>query len=477
MDIFQRSLDELSDAIRTKQLPAESCVEHFARIHRTREPAVSAFITPDYDAALAAVRSSGAVDGPLTGIPIAVKDGICTCDLRTTAGSLILEHFVPPYDATVVRKLRAAGAAVVGKTNMDEFAMGSSTENSAFGCSRNPWNTRRVPGGSSGGSAAAVATGMVPMALGSDTGGSIRQPASFCGITGLKPTYGRVSRFGLIAFASSLDQVGPMTRTAQDAAVVLRVIAGHDPQDSTSARRPVPDYVDAITQPIDGLRMGICREHFDPGLDSDVGAAVMSAVDELQSQGAMIQEVSLPHSKFAIPAYYVLAPCEASSNLARYDGVRYTSRTAADELESMYSQTRGRLFGAEVRRRVLLGTYALSSGYYDEYYLTASRVRRLIKRDYDLVFDQVDLIIGPTTPTVAFPIGERIDDPVRMYLADIYTVAANLAGLPAISIPCGLSNGMPVGLQLQGRAYDEETLLRVAHQFQMRTDWHLRRPA
>jgi aspartyl-tRNA(Asn)/glutamyl-tRNA(Gln) amidotransferase subunit A len=427
-------------------------------------------------------RAAGKPVGQLAGLPIAIKDGICTAGLRTTAGSKMLEDFVPPYDATIVSRLNDADAIVIGKTNMDEFAMGSSTENSFFGVAKNPWNEQHVPGGSSGGSAACVAGGLAPVAIGSDTGGSIRQPAAFCGITGLKPTYGRVSRYGLIAFASSLDQIGPMTSTVEDAALIMSVIAGHDSRDSTSAKNELPDFLNSIadtvgSKPLAGIRIGVCQEHFEAGLDSEVESAVRESTKVFEALGAEIKHVRLPNTKFAVATYYVVAPCEASSNLSRYDGVRYTHRAAAEDLEQMYCETRAEGFGEEVKKRIMLGTHALSSGYYDAYYLKASKVRRLIKQDYDLAFESVDLILGPTTPTPAFEIGQHSQDPLAMYLADIYTVSANLAGVPAISIPCGLSgSGLPIGLQLQARSFEEATLLKTAHQFQQATDWHQRRP-
>jgi aspartyl-tRNA(Asn)/glutamyl-tRNA(Gln) amidotransferase subunit A len=416
----------------------------------------------------------------------------------------MLENFCPPYDATVVARLKAADAVLIGKTNMDEIAMGGSNENSAFQVTHNPWDLSRIPGGSSGGSAACVAARMAPLAVGSDTGGSIRCPASLCGIAGLKPTYGRVSRYGLVAFASSLDQVGPLAYTAEDTALLLEVLAGHDPLDSTSMDLPVPRYTETVGRPLEGLRIGLVREHFGPGLDAEVEAAVREAVGVYQSLGAAVTELSLPHSRYAVATYYVIAPCEASSNLARYDGVHYGYRTeekqmAADlqaqrsELEKagqeaalksldnplirMYRRSRAEGFGAEVKRRIMLGTYALSAGYYDAYYLKALKVRRLIRQDFDRAFAEVDLIVGPVTPTPAFKIGEKIDDPLAMYLFDLYTVSTNLAGLPGMSIPCGLSSaGLPIGLHLQAPPFAEERLLRGAHMFQQATDWHTRRP-
>lgn len=407
---------------------------------------------------------------------MAVKDIICTQELPTTCGSRILEGWLPPYDATVVTRLRDAGAIVLGKTNLDEFAMGSSTENSAFGPTRNPWDLERVPGGSSGGSAAAVAAGMAPLALGSDTGGSIRQPAGFTGVVGLKPTYGRVSRYGLVAFASSLDQIGPMTRTVADAALLLRVIAGHDPRDSTSADLPVPDYAAALNGRADGLRIGIAREAFGAGLQPEVREAVMAAAGVLEGLGASLTEVSLPAIDYALPTYYLLATSEASANLARYDGVQYGLRVRTDDIFSMYTRTRRQGFGSEVKRRIMLGTYALSAGYYEGFFLKAQRVRTLVRKDFLDAFARVDLVLMPVSPTVAFRLGEKVDDPLQMYLADVYTIPVNLAGLPGISVPCGLAGGLPIGLQLIGRPFDEATVLRAAHAYEQAAPWHTQRP-
>jgi aspartyl-tRNA(Asn)/glutamyl-tRNA(Gln) amidotransferase subunit A len=415
-------------------------------------------------------------DAPLTGVPIALKDNICTRGVRTTASSRILETFVPPYDATVVAKLEAAGAVVVGKTNCDEFAMGSSNENSAFGPARNPWATDRIPGGSSGGSAVAVAAGMTPLALGSDTGGSIRQPAALCGIVGFKPTYGRVSRYGLLAFASSLDQIGPLARTVGDAALALTVIAGVDPADATTAPQPVPDFTNALTGDARGARVGVPRALLDAGVDAEVSRAIETALEVLVSKGAMLVDIELPHAGAAIPVYYLVATAEASSNLARYDGVRYGYRArpsgGREDLRGMYAQTRAAGFGPEVKRRIMLGTYVLSAGYYDAYYLKAQQVRTLIRRDYDEAFARVDVVAMPTSPTPAFRIGERVSDPLQMYLGDVFTVSANLAGLPAISLPCGFTGGgLPIGLQLTGRAFEEAALLRIADAYERVTPW------
>jgi aspartyl-tRNA(Asn)/glutamyl-tRNA(Gln) amidotransferase subunit A len=413
---------------------------------------------------------------PLAGVPIAVKDNICTRTLPTTAASRILEGYVPPYEATVVSRLTAAGAIVVGKTNCDEFAMGSSTENSGCFPTRNPWDETRAPGGSSGGSAAAVAARMVPVALGSDTGGSVRQPAGFCGVVGLKPTYGRVSRYGLLAFGSSLDQVGPFARTVRDAALLLQVMAGPDPQDATSAGEPVPDYAGALDGDVRGLRIGVPAQLLAEGVDEDVAGAFRAAVDTLRSLGAIVSDVTLPHARFAIPVYYLVATAEASSNLARYDGVRYGVRAplARDaDLAALYDQTRERGFGAEVKRRIMLGTYVLSAGYYDAFYLRAQQVRTLIRRDYEQAFERVDVIALPTSPTAAFRLGERTDDPLKMYLADVFTVSANLAGICGVSVPCGFGGPprLPVGLQLLAPAFGEATLLRAADAYERATPW------
>jgi aspartyl-tRNA(Asn)/glutamyl-tRNA(Gln) amidotransferase subunit A len=499
MDLSNLTATELVQQLSSGDLTATDCTDFYLkRIAASRS--LNAFvdiagdaknggdadITGDGESSLAktakmarqraAAIDSKQVTGPLAGLPIAIKDGICTSGIHTTASSRMLKNFVPSFDATCVAQLNAAAAINVGKTNLDEFAMGSSTENSFFGPSLNPFNTDHVPGGSSGGSAVAVAAGLAPVALGSDTGGSIRQPASFCGITGLKPTYGRVSRFGLIAFASSLDQIGPMARSAADCALAMNYISGHDPHDSTSAKEATPDFTSDLNQPIAGLKIGVYPQFFADGIDPAVEASVREAIQVYESLGAQIVEIDLPHSAAAVATYYVIAPCEASSNLSRYDGVRYTHRAAADSLDPMYMDSRAEGFGAEVKRRVILGTYALSSGYYDAYYLQASKVRRMIKHDFDQAFKQVDMILGPTTPTTAFQFGQHTQDPLAMYLADIFTVSANLAGIPAISLPCGMSAGLPIGLHLQGKAFDEVTLLRAAHQFQQTTQWHQQRP-
>jgi aspartyl-tRNA(Asn)/glutamyl-tRNA(Gln) amidotransferase subunit A len=451
---------------------------------RERDAKVKAFLHVDEPRALEraravdARRKRGEPLGRLAGLPVAIKDVLCTAGQRTTCGSKILQNFVPPYDAHVVTLLQQADAVIVGKTNLDEFAMGSSTENSAYQITRNPWDLERIPGGSSGGSAAAVAAGEVPLSLGTDTGGSVRQPASLCGIAGLKPTYGRVSRFGLVAYASSLDQVGPFARTVTDVALLLETIAGHDARDSTSVDQPVPAYRQNLEQPIRPLTIGVAREYFGAGLDAEVEQSIRAALKLYERMGAVVKETSLPASPFAVAAYYIVATAEASSNLARYDGVHYGYRAPSFEnLIDMYCRSRGEALGQEVKRRIMLGTYVLSSGYKDAYYIKALKVRRLIKEDFDKAFTQCDVIMGPTSPTAAFKIGERITDPLAMYLSDIYTISCNLAGLPGISIPCGFTkNGLPIGLQILASPFEEEKLLRVARMYERETDWHRKRP-
>ena len=470
MNLNESSVRQLATAIRQGDLAFQDCIDHFASVTKQLNPDINAFREFKFP------TSPPAQSGPLAGIPIGIKDGICTENFKTAASSSMLAEYQAPYNASVIESLNAAGALCVGKTNMDEFAMGSSTENSFFGNTRNPWDQNRVPGGSSGGSAAAVAAGMVPLALGSDTGGSIRQPAAFCGITGLKPTYGLVSRLGLIAFASSLDQIGPMGRSAEDVAIMLNAIAGHDRDDSTSASYTPPDYTQSLEQDLNGIRVGVCKNELDDHVEPSVRNAVAQSIEVLKDLGAQIVDVELPHEKYAVAAYYIVAPCEASSNLSRYDGVRYTARSDSNQLADMYTKTRSQNFGPEVKRRILLGTYALSSGYYDQYYIKGSKVRRLIKQDFEKAFETVDLIAGPTTPTTAFEMGAKTTDPIQMYLADVFTVSANLAGIPAISIPCGFADGLPIGMQLQSPAFHESQLLNVAHRFQTATDWHLRRP-
>jgi aspartyl-tRNA(Asn)/glutamyl-tRNA(Gln) amidotransferase subunit A len=472
---------EIRAAVAERRVAAvDLCRQALTRIEGI-DGQLHAFRTVSGERALAraaSVDSDRARDGrPLLGVPIALKDNLCTAGVPTTAGSRILRDYVPPYDATVVQRLERAGAVIVGKTNCDEFAMGSSTENSAFGPTRNPWAPDRTPGGSSGGSAAAVAAGLVPISLGSDTGGSIRQPAALCGVVGLKPTYGRVSRYGLIAFASSLDQIGPIARSARDAAVLLNVIAGHDPMDATTATVPVPDYTEALTGSARGLRIGVPRHLLAHGVDAAVTTAFEAGLGELAAAGAAISEVRLPHADMGIPVYYLVAPAEASSNLARFDGVRYGFRADATSVREMYERTRGEGFGAEVKRRIIIGTYVLSAGYYDAYYLKAQQIRTLIRRDYDEAFAHVDLVAVPTSPTPAFRLGERVSDPMQMYLSDVFTVGAPLSGLPAISIPSGLTpDRLPVGLQLTARAFDEATLLRAADVLERRASWWRERP-
>ncbi|NOZ70237.1 MAG: Asp-tRNA(Asn)/Glu-tRNA(Gln) amidotransferase subunit GatA [Deferribacteres bacterium] len=413
----------------------------------------------------------------LPGIPIAVKDNICTKGIKTTCSSRILENFIPPYESTVTQRLGEQGYVLTGKTNLDEFAMGSSTENSFFGRTKNPWDPRRVPGGSSGGSAAAVAADECIAAIGSDTGGSIRQPAAFCGVVGLKPTYGRVSRYGLVAFASSLDQIGPITKTVKDSAILMNVISGHDPLDSTSAAVDTPDFTSVLGQDIKGMKLGIPKEYFIGGVDGEVAGAVNEAVKQLETLGAVAVEISLPHTEYAVATYYILATSEASSNLARYDGVKYGLRVDGDDLIDMYMKTRDEGFGAEVKRRIILGTYALSSGYYEAYYRKAQQVRTLISRDFQKAFETVDLVVTPTTPTPAFRAGEKTADPLQMYLSDIFTISVNLAGVPGISIPCGFTSaGLPVGLQIIGRHFDEESIFRAAYAYEQATGWHRMRP-
>jgi aspartyl-tRNA(Asn)/glutamyl-tRNA(Gln) amidotransferase subunit A len=445
-------------------------------------PELNVYLTVDREGALAQARDAQArlargEAGVLTGVPLAIKDVLATKGLRTTCASRILENFVPPYDATVCTRLRQAGAVLLGKVNMDEFAMGSSTENSAFGVTLNPWRRDCIPGGSSGGSAAAVAADLCSAALGSDTGGSIRQPASHCGVVGVKPTYGRVSRFGLVAYASSLDQIGPLTKNVRDAALLLQGIAGHDPKDSTAVPEPVPDYLADLGKDLKGLKVGVPREYFGEGLDPEVKAAVQAALKALESLGADLVEVSLPHTEYAVATYYIIAMAEASSNLARYDGVKYGFRAPAGNLLEMYAQTRTQGFGAEVCRRIMLGTYTLSAGYYDAYYRKASQVRTLLRRDFDRAFETCAVLATPVAPTPAFRVGEKVDDPLTMYLSDIFTISANLAGIPGLSLPCGVSTGgLPIGLQLLGPPFGEPRMLQVAYALEQATDFHRLRP-
>lgn len=480
--MHKKSIAELGQGLRQGAFSSVELTRHFLERIEKHNPRLNAYITVAADRALAAAeqadsRHSAGEAGPLTGIPIAHKDIFCTYGLKTSCGSRMLDSFFSPYSATVVERLEEAGVVMLGKTNMDEFAMGSSNETSWYGPVRNPWDEARVPGGSSGGSAAAVAAYLCAAATGTDTGGSIRQPAALCGLTGLKPTYGRVSRWGMIAFASSLDQAGPMTRTAEDAAMLLQAMAGFDPRDSTSSLEPVPDYCAGLGQGLAGLRIGLPREYFGAGLDSGVAASVEAAIAELRRLGAEIQEISLPNSPLSIPVYYVVAPAECSSNLARFDGVRYGHRCdAPKDLEDLYKRSRAEGFGPEVKRRIMIGTYVLSAGYYEAYYLKAQKLRHLISDDFRRAFEQVDVILGPTSPTTAFPMNDKVDDPVAMYLNDIYTIATNLAGLPGLSLPVAQSGGLPVGLQLIGDYFQEGRLLNVAHKLQEVTDWHRASP-
>ncbi|QFT85707.1 Glutamyl-tRNA(Gln) amidotransferase subunit A [Halomonas sp. THAF12] len=479
--MHDQTLTGLAAALAAGEFSSRELTEHLlARIER-HDGALNSFITVTGEQALAAADAADAARargeaGPLTGLPLALKDIFCTRGVKTSCGSRMLDNFDAPYDASVVEKLAAAGTLSLGKTNMDEFAMGSSNENSFYGAVKNPWDLGAVPGGSSGGSAAAVAAGLVPAALGTDTGGSIRQPAAFCGITGLKPTYGRVSRYGMIAYASSLDQAGPMARTAEDCAHLLGAIAGHDLRDSTSVARGVPDYTEGLEAPLSGLKIGLPKEYFGDGLSAEVERAVREAIRVYESLGATVREVSLPHTHYAIPAYYVIAPAEASSNLSRFDGVRFGHRCEnPTDLIDLYKRSRGEGFGEEVKRRILIGTHTLSEGFFDAYYKQAQKVRRLIRQDFLDAFEEVDVLMGPASPTPAFDLGAN-KDPVSMYLQDIYTIAVNLAGIPGISVPAGFAGGRPVGLQILGTHFAEAQLLNVAHQFQQATDWHLRRP-
>ncbi|MDA8235497.1 MAG: Asp-tRNA(Asn)/Glu-tRNA(Gln) amidotransferase subunit GatA [Clostridia bacterium] len=483
MSLHKLTAHEAHELLVKKEVSSYELTEAvFKRIDEV-EDKVKAFVTITREAALEKAKAvddkikAGEQVKPLMGIPMVLKDNMCAQGVKTTCSSKILHNFVPPYNATVVEKLQEAGAIVVGKANMDEFAMGSSTETSAFAQTRNPWNTDCVPGGSSGGSAASVAADQGFYSLGSDTGGSIRQPASFCGVVGLKPTYGRVSRYGLIAFASSLDQIGPFAKDVEDCAQIMNVISGHDFRDSTSADVPVPDYTSFLNQDIKGLRVGIPKEYFVDGMDPEVEKSIRQAIAKLEELGAVCEEATLPHTEYALPVYYLIAPAEASSNLARYDGVRYGYRAeGAEDLLTMYKKSRSEGFGSEVKRRIMLGTYALSSGYYDAYYLKALKVRTLIKQDFDQAFEKFDVLVSPTAPSPAFRFGEKVDDPIQMYLSDIFTMSVNLAGIPGISIPCGLVNGLPVGLQLMGKHFDEGTLLKVAHAFEQSAGYYRNKP-
>jgi aspartyl-tRNA(Asn)/glutamyl-tRNA(Gln) amidotransferase subunit A len=483
-ELYQLSIDDAHNGLKARQFSAVELITSVLRRIEATEPVLHAFVTVTRELALAQARAAdqaiahGGIH-PLCGIPIGIKDVILTKGVRSTAGSKILANFIPPYDATVTENLFRTGAVCVGKLNCDEFAMGSSTENSAISVTRNPWNLERVPGGSSGGSAAAVAAGQCLASLGTDTGGSIRQPAALCGVVGIKPTYGRVSRYGVVAYASSLDQVGPFGRRVSDCAHLLRAIAGHDPRDSTSVAKDSLDYRAMLDGNIKGLRIGLPREYFVEGMQPEVEQAVRAAVREIEALGAVVEDVSLPHTEYAIPAYYLIATAEASSNLSRYDGIKYGHRAAGESLLDMYRRTRAEGFGTEVKRRIMLGTYALSAGYYDAYYLKAQKVRTLICNDFRnlLERDGFHAIVAPTAPTTAFPFGEKTSDPLQMYLEDIFTVAVNLAGLPGISLPCGFDRkGLPIGLQIIGRPMDEGTVLNVAHAYEQATDWHRRQP-
>ncbi|WP_026611351.1 Asp-tRNA(Asn)/Glu-tRNA(Gln) amidotransferase subunit GatA [Methylocaldum szegediense] len=481
--MHDKTIAELAAGLKNKEFSSLELTQALLARIRQHNPQLNCFITVTEEQALEQARAADAAiargaAGALTGVPIAQKDIFCTKGVKTSCGSKMLDNFIAPYDATVVERFNQAGAVMLGKLNMDEFAMGSSNETSYYGPVKNPWDTETVPGGSSGGSAASVAARLVPGATGTDTGGSIRQPASFCGITGLKPTYGLVSRWGMIAFASSLDQGGPMARTAEDCALMLQVMAGFDDKDSTSVDRPVPDYSASLNDSLEGLRIGLPKEFFDEGLDSDIARLIDDAVAEYRRLGANVKEISLPNMKLSVPAYYVVAPAECSSNLARYDGVRFGYRCKEPkDLHDLYTRSRGEGFGAEVKRRILIGTYVLSAGYYDAYYLKAQKVRRLISEDFKRAFREVDVIIGPTSPSVAFRFGEKSADPIAMYLSDIYTIAVNLAGLPGMSVPVGFSKGLPVGMQIIGDYFSEARLLNVAHRYQQATDWHRRSPA
>jgi len=482
LELYELTIHEAQELLREGEISAveltQAIIERIVEVDNQ----VKAYLTITPELALEQAREAdrrraAGEDHPLLGIPLAIKDIICTKGVPTTCGSRILENFIPPYNATVIEHLRRRGAVILGKTNMDEFAMGSSTENSGFFPTHNPWDLSRVPGGSSGGSAAALAAGECLGALGSDTGGSVRQPAAFCGVAGLKSTYGRVSRYGLVAFASSLDQIGPLGKDVTDCAIMLQAIAHYDPCDSTSVDVPAPDCAEALIPDIRGMRVGVPKEYFVEGMQPEVEAAVRAAIDKIANLGAEVDEVSLPHTEYSLPAYYLIAPAEASANLARYDGVKYGySRPEVEDVWDAYRQTRQGGFGPEVKRRIMLGTYALSAGYYDAYYLKAQKVRTLIKRDFDEAFKKFDVLVAPTSPTVAFKIGEKVDDPLQMYLSDVFTLSLNLAGICGISIPCGFADGLPVGLQIMGDAFSEEAVLRVAYAYEQATEWHKRKP-
>ena len=478
------TIKKASELIKTKELSPVDLTKSILDRIEDKDKKLNTYITVLSEKALESAKkaeeeiSSGNYRGPLHGIPLGLKDIFITKNITTTCGSKMLENFIPPYNATVTKKLMDEGAVILGKNNMDEFAMGSSTETSYFGPTANPWDVERVPGGSSGGSASATSASLCLGSVGTDTGGSIRQPASLCGVVGMKPTYGRVSRFGMIAFASSLDQAGPLTKTVEDTAIILNAISGPDPRDSTCANIPVPDYTKSLKNDLQGLKIGIPKEYFVEGMDKDVEEASKKAISEIENLGAEIVEISLPHTEYAVLTYYIIAPSEASSNLARYDGVKYGFRAeGAESLGDMYFKTRAQGFGDEVKRRIMLGTYALSSGYYDAYYLKAQRVRTLIKKDFNEAFEKVDAIVAPTTPEVAFKIGEKTQDPIKMYLSDVLTIPCNIAGLPGISVPCGFSSdGLPIGIQVLGKPFDEETVLHVAHAYEQNTNWRDKQP-
>ncbi|MBN3564491.1 Asp-tRNA(Asn)/Glu-tRNA(Gln) amidotransferase subunit GatA [Aliamphritea spongicola] len=480
--MFEKTLAELAQGLESGEFSSVELTQAYLQRINEQDSRYNSYISVTEEQALEQAKAADAQRangeaGPFTGLPIAHKDLFCTEGVRTSCGSKMLDNFISPYNATVVEKFNQAGAVTLGKTNMDEFAMGSSNESSFYGPSRNPWDTDRVPGGSSGGSAAAVAARLAPAATGTDTGGSIRQPAALTGITGIKPTYGRVSRFGMVAFASSLDQGGPMTRTAEDAAMMLNVMAGFDPKDSTSLDKAVPDFTADLNQPLQGLKIGLPKEYFGEGIDAGIAEQVQAAIKEYEAMGAEIKEISLPNTHLAIPAYYIVAPAEASSNLSRFDGVRYGYRCENPvDLEDLYKRSRGEGFGPEVQRRIMVGTYALSEGFYDAYYKKALQIRRLIQQDFANALAEVDVIMGPTTPHPSWKLGEKSADPVAMYMEDIFTISLNLAGLPGMSVPCGFSNGLPVGLQIIGNYLAESRLLNVAHMFQQATDWHTKAP-
>ncbi len=483
MELWQKGLRELSQLIKNKEIKPSEIAQSFYDRTNSVEPKINSYVTNLMEKAVEEAKKkddelpSLSEVPDLFGLPIAIKDNISTKGIKTTCSSKMLENYEAVFDATVIEKLKKSGYLISGKTNLDEFAMGSSTENSAFFTTKNPWDLERVPGGSSGGSAAAVGAGIVPAALGSDTGGSIRQPAAFCGVVGLKPTYGRVSRYGLVAFASSLDQIGPITRTVEDSALIMNIISGKDQKDSTSRDVSVPDFTQNLGKEIKGLKIGIPKEYFIEGLDPEIKNAVMDAVNQLEKEGAIVEETSLPYTKYAIETYYIVAPSEASSNLARFDGVRYGHRASEyKNLEEMYSKTRDEGFGTEVKRRIMLGTYSLSSGYYDAYYLKAQQVRTLIYRDFMNAFEKYDVLITPTTPDVAFKIGEKVADPIQMYLSDIFTVSVNMGTVPAVSLPCGFKNNLPIGMQIIGKPFDEETILNVAYIFEQMNDYCKRFP-